>query len=47
METRSARSFNAIPATIIRGVFNLHISICCVDIVDILFIFSFIVSLLI
>ena len=26
MEIRSARSFNAIPATIIRGVFNLYIS---------------------
>ena len=27
MEIRSTRSFNAIPATIIRGVFNLYISI--------------------
>ena len=26
MEIRSTRSFNAIPATIIRGVFNLYIS---------------------
>ena len=26
MEIRSTRSFNAIPATLIRGVFNLHIS---------------------
>ena len=26
MEIRSTRSFNAIPATIIRGVFNLYLS---------------------
>ena len=26
MEIRSTRSFHAIPATIIRGVFNLHVS---------------------
>ena len=34
MEIRSTRSFNAIPATIIRAVFNLYISnllckMCC------------------
>ena len=33
MEIRSTRSFNAIPATLIRGVFNLYLNllhkICC------------------
>ena len=47
MEIRSTQSFNAIPATIIRGVFNLYISIVYVKcIVNILFIFSFIFSFL-
>ena len=49
METRSIRSFNAIPcqvpATIISGVFNLYRSICYSKcIIDILLIVSFIFS---
>ena len=40
MEIRSTRSFNAIHATIIRGVFNFYISnLQCKVYVNILFIF--------
>ena len=42
MEIRSTRSFNAIPATLIRGVFNLYLNLLMKYIVNILFIYSFI-----
>ena len=39
MEIRSTRSFNAIPATLFRGVFNLYLNLLYKNIVNILFIF--------
>ena len=44
MEIMSTRSFNAIPATLIRGVFNLYLNLLMKCIVNILFIYSFIFS---
>ena len=41
MEIRSTRSFNAIPATLIRGVFNLYLNLLIKYIVNTLFIYLF------
>ena len=41
MEIRSTRSFNAIPGTLIRGVFNLYLNLLMKYIVNILSIHSF------
>ena len=44
MEVRSTQSFNAIPATLIRGVFNLYLNLLLKYIVNTLFIYSIYLS---